>query len=331
MSMAQKIRLTIFFLIILYSQSYGQQKNNAVNNCDSAITVTSRIKWNGEYHSWPNMTFSEKTLIYCNPDTNSSIVDTFLIATRIRSQELIKNQNIRWYRIILKNKKDGYIKEENLTNQKFEYHEKKYGFLIGKKTEHEKQKQTITFRRYELNTHKILESFDTENLSNDYSIEQIHWTTLKGTPSGYNDSTRIFFCYRTARTSCPGSTTYEFLMDTGEELKRVASGFYMGEGNYSNKSTVYIPIRFGNGKIMLVENGDIQHIFNFQTADLNIFPYSEKIGIPITDLIVIKNEERIDLVDDNDNPIINPDGSYKAKITRSIEYYRWDGQRLLRK
>jgi hypothetical protein len=89
--------------------------------------------------------------------------------------------------------------------------------------------------------------------------------------------------------------------------------------------TAYIPMKFGNGKVLLVANADIENIFNWQTADLNIFPYSSKYGVPIEKIVVVKHENNgYDEVDFEQDPS-------NAKVKTKITIYEWNGKNLIKK
>jgi hypothetical protein len=68
------------------------------------------------------------------------------------------------------------------------------------------------------------------------------------------------FIYETFRQSCPGGGLTEFIIDDGSKLVNITSVSTVGEGGYFDLESAYIPLKFENNKILLVENADIENI-----------------------------------------------------------------------
>jgi hypothetical protein len=95
-------------------------------------------------------------------------------------------------------------------------------------------------------------------------------------------------------------------------------------------------MRFDNGNILLVENGDTENIFNYQTGTLNTWPHPKNLKVPVADLIVLVHEDaeatEKDLAAyDAQDFSAGKHKELKLTITKHIiEYYRWDGKKLIK-
>lgn len=133
---------------------------------------------------------------------------------------------------------------------------------------------------------------------------------------------------------CPGTYVNVFVGNCGDSLTVIESSFSSGEEGWYDSKVVYLPFRFENGKVLLVDNGDVKNIFNQQTGELNVFPYPADCGIPIEELIVIVNESGEEDVTETAEKVSEQetvetetaiDKEPILKIQRSVEYFRWNG------
>ena len=305
------------------------KKTDSSISANDNNTLSDTLKW--DWNGGRSHIFSEISHLYINPDTNSKILVSYPFNTQIYGMvENLKINKVIWYKIIREDRSVGYIREDDFATDRFDFYGADYGFLVGKKQKTSKPFNTIVaIRRFKSEKHEIMENYETSDLSDGFEISWIKNTTLKGAVISQHRNSRYFFCYRTYMESCPGTTSWEYIIDTGEKLMQVAVGFSEGEADYSNETSVYLPMRFGNGKILLVKNADVTNIFDSETASLNTLPYSESIGVKIENMVVIKSDDYIYSTDDDKEVIRDKFGYLKIKSNeKSINYFEWDGQKL---
>jgi hypothetical protein len=129
--------------------------------------------------------------------------------------------------------------------------------------------------------------------------------------------------------SCPESEGNVFIFGNENKMNEIISASATGEGGFYEFTKVYIPLKFDKGKILLVENGDSEHMLDAWNATLKTIPYPEESGIPIERLIVTIEESGAGKSDADGNFIVDKDDNIVMEIThRIIRYYQWDGERL---
>lgn len=280
-----------------------------------------------------NVTFSEESYIFSKPDTNSEVLAKLPFNSIVSRIEEIKTENTQeywWIAVMHPNdeSKYGYIREKDLADYREKYYGSSYAFLVGESdTIIGGYKQRIVeIKRFSTKDNKMLERYKTTYKESGYRFHRIYNSTLKGTNPNNKENPRALFIYETFRQSCPGGGLKEFIIDDGNKLKLLTKVGSEGEGGYYDQSTAYIPMRFGNGKVLLVGDADVQNIFNWSKADLNVFPYQSKYNVPIENIVVIEDET---------NGYNSPDLDWeqdpeKAKVTTKSTIYEWDGEKLIK-
>lgn len=280
-----------------------------------------------------NVTFLEESYIFSKPDTNSEVLAKLPFNSIINRIEEIRTENAQeywWIAVMHPNdeSKYGYIREKDLADYREKYYGSDYAFLVGESdtTIEGYKRQIVEIKRFSVKDNKMLERYKTKYKESGYRFHRIYNSTLKGTNPNNKENPRALFIYETYRQSCPGGGMKEFIIDDGNKLKLLTTSSSEGEGGYYEQTTAYIPMRFGNGKVLLVGDADVQNIFNWSKADLNIFPYQSKYNVPIENMIVIENET---------NGYSSPDLDWeqdpeKAKVTTKSTIYEWDGENLIK-
>ena len=122
--------------------------------------------------------------------------------------------------------------------------------------------------------------------------------------------------YHDFRESCPGTSTTTFISVNNEGgLKKITSSYSRETSN----TTIYFPLKFESGKILLVAGGDVNGIFNYYSGELNTFDYPKEFKVPINEIIVeIKSEYS--------GTLEIPEEA--EEISRDTIYYRWNGTEL---
>lgn len=264
-------------------------------------------------------TFPDSCYVYSKPDLNSLPIGRFPMFTNLTifgNRPIISN-GVEWYKVETQDKKIGFIDVQDLIFGEFENQEKGYKLVLGVR-EKRHLGSMVSINRVRLHDNKVTEILELPLISSPF-VTKISSTTLM--------SALQVLKYETSSEECPGITEDYYIIDNGNKLILLAKGTSSGESSWYQSSIVYIPIKLTNGKVMLVANGNINNIFNSETGELNVFHYTEDIGIPIENLIVIKNEEVEYEFDEDYNPIENKDGTYKiASENYSTEYYSWNGK-----
>jgi len=327
------------FLLVLFAGVCNAQYAVAVAGTSVGCDTTALVSRIGRVrnYNWRFGTLGDATNIYCAPDTGSTVLRVLPFGTPVQSvpnQDTIENQGKVWYKVFFKNDNAAYIKEEDLAEGGDDFYGNGYGFLWGQKPGYDSLgRKHFVIRRHKTGTPNALETFECNYLDG-FEIQPLYLTTLKCATAGSignHDSAHIFFRYRTFTNSCPGVTNYVFIADNGKRLKKVTASASTGEGDEFNDETVYLPVQFGNGKILLVADGDVEHIFDVSTASLRVFPYPENCGVPINNLIVKTKDKGTYVTDANDHLVRNKDGTYKIKSeVKSTEFYSWDGNKVTR-
>lgn len=275
-------------------------------------------------------TFSKTSIIFSQPSALSSRIEELPFYTNLKIiGNPLYSDNREWYKIKIHNY-TGYIETRDLALQEYEYGEFGYNLVLGLGDEGVALGSNggCLLNRVRISDNKILESLSLPSEGTHF-IKEISTSTLISKKNEYGKNTLLV--YTTSLEACPGTTVDCFMIDTGKKLVLLAQGLSQGEEGWSQSSTVFVPMKFENGKVMLVARGDIENIFNNNTAELNTFPYPTSINVPIENLIVVKNADEEYEFDKDENLVTNKDGSYKLSSSKySTEFYSWDGVNLLK-
>ncbi|MFM9986737.1 MAG: hypothetical protein ACKVOK_15970 [Flavobacteriales bacterium] len=286
-------------------------------------------------------TYSEKTLLYCSPDENSEVIDTIGFNYQLVTTDLIQrykqdtifstevatgkktavnvflNETGTWLLTSI-DKKTGYIKKNDLAN----YVSTNPNFLagfVGKNPDRQIELRSFDDSR----PHAVLSIYLCKQFFHEFEIQNQYFNGLN-TPGSV-------VRFTTFTQSCPSATYNEFIVFDKGKFTFITADMASGEGNQYDAETVYFPLQFSNGKVLLVAHGDWEHIFNYDNATLNTFDYPKNIGVPIENLIVITKEHTEEVLDANGEPIMEDEYDYKVKVVKSKpKYYRWDGKSLVK-
>lgn len=285
--------------------------------------------------------FVEQASLHCSPNSSSDILDTLpfnasVFATdRIRISEMdtlystevatgkrtaidiFANEKEVWILVEYQGK-SGYLINTDLAAY-YQYYPNFLAGFIGKGNE----------------TQMVLRSFDEaepNNIIQSYSC-QMYFSAFEVRNQLYKglDNPGDIVCYSTYTQSCPSTLYNEYISLHNGQFRFITSDISSGESNLYEIETTYFPLKFGNGTILLVANGDAEHIFNFQSATLNTYNYPPQIGIPIEQLVVKTGEYSEQILDNNGEPMMDENENYKVKIVKGQPmYYQWDGQNLVK-
>lgn len=280
-----------------------------------------------------DFTFSENTPVYAAADTNSTVLALLPFCSEIRRIEGIKSLNAqgeRWISVMHPEDvtKIGYLRDKDLADYMEKGYDSDYGFIVGASDTlmNEYRLRVIEIIRFSLDDHRILERYKTKYLASGYRFNRVINSTLSTSQHPDEGNFKALYVYETYRQSCPGGGMKEFILDNGSKLKQVTTVSSEGEGGFYNIEIAYIPLKFYNGKVLLVADADVQNIFNWEQADLRVFPYPGGSSIPIEDMVVIQY-----VSNGYDDPNIDSDTDpEKAKVITKNTIYQWNGNDLIK-
>jgi len=272
----------------------------------------------------PLQTFQNKTFLYCSPSLESQILDTLAFNTQLYSRQLIKKtfkpekkkrngkmvtikkREQEWYEVNYKEKK-GFLLKKGLTMQKLNNN-----VLFGDYLDHKQYNIQYPYVLKSYNSKDKNQVLDTFEL---YHNAGYHLKLLMYNGLEFNKSIII---YNDFRTSCPGTSSITYIgLDEKGKFSKIISSFNGTEST----STIFFPMKFGESKILLIKNANVNQIFNQQTGELNIYPYPSELNIPIEQLIV---ETTVEYAGDIE-------GLTESEIiikSSNVNFYKWNGKKL---
>jgi hypothetical protein len=144
------------------------------------------------------------------------------------------------------------------------------------------------------------------------------------------NASRLFTIWETS-SQAPRSTQFSFMGYGNSQFRNIISGYALQEGNEYRYQTTYFPQRKDNGRILMVPNGFFDS-FNWQTGKLDNFEVPDSIQIPLDELVVQVTEKGRLLEEDSQTKSLHPNPDAKVWITTSeVEYFRWNGEKLVKK
>jgi hypothetical protein len=137
-----------------------------------------------------------------------------------------------------------------------------------------------------------------------------------------------------SNAACPEYHQMHYIVQSKGKLRDIIQGFSTGEGGdntggYYSEANIYLPIRFENGNIHLISDGDVYRVFSQKTMGVNAFEYNDSIGIPIDQLVVVAEEaaEYVEAYPTQD--VTDKYGPHKKIVSHHrVKYYCWDGEQL---
>lgn len=273
-------------------------------------------------------TFEQPTQVYSAPGSSSvmQILPPFTSIT-IEREGIEPQSKEKWYYISFRNANSdifGYIKDQNI-----DIGNTGNNFILGTTTYSDKNssffKIVYTPRQYSWD---VMNINDTLSLKiNLYKIEYYNAFFLEYSNVSFQGNPAIVRLYWHHGESCPESEGNVFVVKNKEnKLVELPQSVGSGEYGYYTYRKIYLPVKFGNGKTLLVENGDDKNMYNQWDQTTNTISYPTDCNIPLNELIVEieateeaktnKNHEIIE--DQNGSPIME-------KTHHIVRYYRWTG------
>jgi hypothetical protein len=250
-------------------------------------------------------------------DDNVRILDEgYESHTELLNKVMYSNSEL-WYKIEHPGI-DGYVKGADIAAHTFSNYKSHYlyYFTPGKGSD-------LKVYKYDEEKKMFVDSLTIWSVAEaSYKVHELSTTGWKNMD--------MLFRVDVVQPFCGGADASLVITDEyGKMSKLISSGSY-GEEDDDYTSKVYLPVTFINGKTLLIENGDAEHVFDMYTGKMHTFPFPKNLPFPRNELIVKKVHSKKGVTDAEDNPIKNKDGSNKVIIKNYIEYYRWNGKVLKR-
>lgn len=327
--------LTIFILTI-FLLTHSDQIVAQNSNLHAAKNVSMHPLENNAYRNIIEpVTFSDSSKIYSKPDTNSAVLQVFKFKTHLRllgegddtkeiRTEMVRENgekysmtqftNLRWYSVELIDG-IGYIKASDVATHTFTDENGLFDYFF-------QTSGNCYLFKYDRNKKQFIDSLEIKSVRGDL----IHSIS----PNGWKNVNMLF---RTTMINafCGGGTTNVFIVDANGKLSElISTKSYSDDGSAdAYSSNVWLPIKFDKGKILLIDNGDVENVFDINSGQLNTYTYPKELTFPKIELIVLKEIEEKSLYSSNGEPILNANGSYKSKaVKNTVIYFRWNGAKL---
>lgn len=340
--------LTCILLISITGLAQAQQKTIADTSFMQVYCACNYDQIDGFFDKGKTpgrTTLDQYTLVYTYPDEKTMVIDTIAPFTNVTilKEGIDTSANIKWIKVAfgfskgdLYKENMGYIIDDRLSigNVKGNTNTGGLDFILGKSPLLDTDLKQPRFRLNAVNRandrnySKLLEvqSYDLNIGAVDY-FNHFYLTSVYN--NALHKMPNLLRLYWHHGESCPESEGHVFIFAGDGQMSEIISAGATGEVGFYEFTKVYIPLKFDKGKILLVENGDSEHMFNAWDASLKTIPYPKDCNIPITELIVSVEESGEEKTDPQGNTIIDKDGNPIMLITHKIiRYYHWDGVQL---
>jgi hypothetical protein len=262
------------------------------------------------------VTFLDSTKVYSRPDTSSEVLKVIEFNTELTLLREGNDNSINWYEIESWNK-IGYIKANDIIKHS----------VIGDGNKYFIQnlpRKTVVYK-YSNQKKQFMDTLELSIYTN--TVEQIMH-------DGWKNVNCLFKISRISPT-CGGGGTSLYIIDANNSMSVLISTGYNNTESIVDEpyveSTVYLPMKFMNGKVLLVEDGDLKNIFDGHTGKLRTTSFPKDLTFPKGELVVKNIITEQAVLDANKKPIYIEDNAwnYKTKTIIKNEYYRWNGKKLI--
>ena len=223
-----------------------------------------------------------------------------------------------WYQIIYLNK-PGYIKASDMAEHSFRNNDETKLFIQNQTRSanilgDEDNRTTARIYKYNLLEKKFTDTLEVA-LPGNYKVQfnaYFGWNNVQSL---------IWISYNSS------SSPYKvdvFVTDANGRLNELIRSERRnkndGEKWESVKSTVYLPLKFADNSIRLVENGDFMEIVDYNIITINKLFIPASVKVPVK-LLVVKLKE----TESGKNNLAN---NKTNTLKKSAEYYKWNGKEL---
>lgn len=280
------------------------------------------------------VTYNESCKVYFKPDTASEIITTLKFKTYLQllregEQEFPADGKgglriLKWYEIDYENNK-GFIKAASIATHSFYNLTTKcdYFLVTDFSAENNPDTNSFTIYKYDNNSKKFTDTLSYKNFRADV-VHEIRY-------DGWKNVTMLFHAEE-INAYCGGGTSDVFITDANNNLSEmISTKFNADDGSAdSYTSTVWLPIKFMKGNILLLLNGDVENAFDANSGKLNTHAFPKELTIPKIELVVFNEIKTGSIYNKKGEPIKNADGNYTSKVVNNrTKYYKWDGSKLI--
>ncbi|TND08337.1 MAG: hypothetical protein FD123_2368 [Bacteroidetes bacterium] len=264
--------------------------------------------------------FTDSAKIFTAPDTTAA----FLCHAPFRAPLKILQRGGNWYKVELRDRRTGYIAQADVAEHTLTDPAGKNEYYLLPDFIGPNGKYNLLIYKYNLKEKKFTDSLViSQPLEATYKVQELSCLDWK--------NTGMLFRFTAIQAYCGGGTTEIFIIDAGGKLSELCRSFCGGEQGDISCTTTWLPVTFPAGKVMLVENGDLDNIFNRHSGTLNTHAVPKDIAAKPSELIVIKKYETTSMLDKNGEAMLTESGSFKSTVTKNVtHYYRWDGKKMVK-
>jgi hypothetical protein len=274
------------------------------------------IENDGFYNNILNpVTILDSTKVYSRPDTTSEVLRVIEFNTELTLLREGNDNTNNWYEIESWNK-IGYVKAKDIIAHSMMGDSNKY-FIKNL------PRQTMVYK-YSLQRKQFMDTLEISIYTN--TVEQIKH-------DGWKNVNCLFKISRISPT-CGGGGTSIYIVDANNSLSELIRTGYNNTESIVDEpyvaSAVYLPMKFMNGKILLVKDGDLKNIFDGYTGKLRTTSFPKDLTFPKEELVIKSIITEQAVLDANKKPIYKADEAWNLKTKTIIknEYYRWNGKKL---
>lgn len=229
-----------------------------------------------------------------------------------------------WYYVKV-NGKTGYLQGKDVVRHVFKSKQPGVEYLVLFDSSAVNPKGKVMVFKYDWNKKAVLDSVGFGNFyEGDYYVQQVKNSTFKGLVMMIRISHHMDFC--------GGGLVNAFITDAKNKLFLFPLAYEGGGemGDYE-EVTLYFPIKNKNGSVKLMANAGPERKGALTDYEDPEIPYPANLGIPIEDLVVLKEAYGESYKDADGQPILKKDQTPKMRSeTTETEYYKWNGQKLVK-
>lgn len=316
------LNLVLFIQLMLCITLHAQQSDLIVQS----------ISWhdveNGYYGNTNNpLIYSDSAIVYSKPDTSSAVINALQFKEPIKILREGFDESLRpirkWYEVNQGMSK-GYIKAVDVATHVFynmEHHT--YYFVVTDFIPSLTETYGFAIYKYDDSKKQFTGTFKSDRIRGDIVVEvnRAGWKNVD-----------LIIHGRQIDAYCGGGIFETFVVDANGNMTELISTSQSGDDGSADSyaSTVWLPIKFPNKNVLLVQDGDVEHIFNEISGTLNTRSFPKQLTFPKMELIVFNEVKVESIVDKNGEMVLNKDGSYKSKVAMNkTTYYRWNGVKLV--
>ncbi len=213
----------------------------------------------------------------------------------------------------------GYTQAENIVTHVFTDYKNKIEYLIKCAPISKNNTGKLRIFKYDQVAQTIIDSFIYDTYWRTPLIQVVKNHTLKNVD--------ILFKISISGEACGIPSNIDFIANVNNKFIIIPGSSDNGSdaGDYDTR-TVYLAFIDKKGKTILLSDFAFQ---NNQKSNLTI-PYPRKLKIPLSDLIVLIDEQGEEERDENNEPILY-NGEIKIfNASKIITYFKWSGRRLIK-